>query len=321
VSGLHFIFSRHVVKPPKFVHSIAMPETIPSLHRIPPIEAFDSPEVNDSDVTLISEPEFVAAHVAALRAAGSPLFVTFLVHRVRTYRPFPCLCVVMAPDGAVVAFDILALRNDLDGLRALLTDPDMVHVMRDPDMNLQILAESLGLYVSNVLPVDGPDGRVVVDWRIRPLTEGLLLIAAAAVRVLPSLARLKIETTPIEELLSEAQRYAVPEWPHFVFDDAEIGATVYEVGADDADRQIVVDLVKWRDATAAFEDEAPNFVASNECLRRIATAKPCTNELARELLAGVGTPYTDSLASDLVFIVRTHCDARSGPLLSKLGSP
>jgi hypothetical protein len=323
VNGLHFIISRHVTKPVKFVHSNSMPETIPSLNRIPPIDAFDL-DVNISDITLVSDCHSVAEHVDALRATGDILFVAFFGHRVRTYRPFPCLCIVMTPEGVVVVFDILALRSDLGDLGDLLADPDTIHVMQDPDMDLQMLAESLGMYVSNVLPVDGPDGSVVVDWRIRPLTKELLSIAVSDVRDLPQLARLRIETTPVDELLRDAQRYAVAPLPQYRFNDAEIAAEVDQIGADDADRELVVDLVKWRDAIAALEDEAPNFIAPNACLRQIAVAKPRTIEQIKELLAEVGTPYTTSLARDLFFIVRTHYHPHTSladEWSSKLGSP
>jgi hypothetical protein len=324
MNGLEFIFSRRVAKPRKFTHSIAMPDVIPSLPVIPPIEGPDPLDVNISDITLIADPWSADVRAAAIRAFPGPIFVSILGHRVRTYRPFPCLCVVMTSDGAITAFDILALRNNIAPIADILIDPDAVHVMRDPDADLRMLAESFGLYVSNVFPVDGPDGNVVVDWRIRPLTDQLLDIAAESVARLPQLARARIEAMPIDELLRDAQKYAVPKAPQYVFGEEEIEAAVDEIGADDADRAMVVDLVKWRDATAVLEDEAPNFIAPNECLRRIAVEKPRTRELMRELLAEVGTPFMDSLIGDLDYIVRTHCGgdpALAGALLPKLGSP
>jgi hypothetical protein len=155
VNGLHFIFSPRVSKPLTFLHSNVVPETIASLHRIPQQRACDPFGHNISDITLISNRQSVAGQVRAIRNVPGTLFIVFSAHHIHTYRPFPRLRVVMTSNHPITVFGVLALRNDIADLADFLINPNVFHVMPDRDADLKMLAESLGVSVSNVLPVGG----------------------------------------------------------------------------------------------------------------------------------------------------------------------
>jgi ribonuclease D len=172
--------------------------------------------------------------------------------------------------------------------------------------------ERTNLSLEDVLAVESLQP-VVVDWRIRPLTEELLMIAARSVWYLPQLTELRIQRASEAEILSSCQEFSVPANSKFVIDDDEYLAVMAEImhpliGIDEIEGHILLDLVKWRDSVAAIEDESPNFVASNLCLRKIVEAKPRTVEELNSLLGELSSPYVDSFRADLLYIVKKYVE-------------
>jgi ribonuclease D len=80
-----------------------------------------------------------------------------------------------------------------------------------------------------------------------------------------------------------------------------------------------LELVKWKDSVGAIEEEGPNFVASNSCLRKIVEGKPRSLEELAHVLGEETTPQLESFQSDLLYIIKKYCDhdpALSGRLLA-----
>jgi ribonuclease D len=323
---IDFLFCRTVPKPARFVHSCQLPEAIPTITRLPSIVNPTPGKLSISSITYISGPELLASCCDLLRTAYStgPIYVSLHIHRVRTYRPIPCLLLLMSPDYSVYAVDILECRDVLGSVYELLQDPGAVHVMFAPLEILKILAESLGMYVSNVLDVSGNDGlslektlasehlnKCVVDWRIRPLNEELLLIAARSVWFLPRLADKVLKTQPSTELFERARQFADPFPYDHTFSEEDVENTVREIALSvdslgEFGLEILTDLVRWRDSIGALEDESPNFIALDAALLRIAQMKPTTAEEIDECLTGCSNPILDSYRSDLVILVKKY---------------
>jgi ribonuclease D len=112
-----------------------------------------------------------------------------------------------------------------------------------------------------------------MDWRIRPLTDEMIVAAAHSAWHFLRLAAIAIEQAPPEEILRECARFAEPPPARFVMDEAAFREAAAEIGGQ-GEPEILLELVKWRDSIAVIEDENPVFVASDECLRRIAEVRP-----------------------------------------------
>jgi hypothetical protein len=147
IDGVTFIFSPHVPQPAKFIHSIELPSAIPVLESIPLMEFRDAVPLASSQIQLIASAEALAGQCATMQFEfpNGPIYVAFANHRVRTYRPFPCLCILMTPAYSVFVVDILKVRNAIDPLARLLIDPQITHVMYCPKPDIRILAECFGL--------------------------------------------------------------------------------------------------------------------------------------------------------------------------------
>jgi ribonuclease D len=239
----------------------------------------------------------------------------------------------MTPDASIAVVDILKARHWIDPLARLLTDPNVAHVMYDAEPSIQILAECFGLYISNVLDVQirpmaldaalADEGLepVVVDWRIRPLTGELVMIAARSVWYLPQLAADAVGHIAEDALLRASQRFSVPASSKFVITDDYYQSVMDEImnrfEMDDTDCQVLLELVKWRESVGAIEEEDPHFVASNACLRKIVEGKPRSLEELARVIGEDTTPHLESFQSDLLYIVRKYCD-HDPPLSERL---
>jgi ribonuclease D len=338
-NNVEFIFSRTVPKPPRFSQSIPPPPSIPIVTAVPDVFNPRVGQLSMSAVRYVARPELVVAACRAISVAYSrgPVYVGVQTHRARTYRPIPCFVCLMTPDYSVDVIDILSCREQLGPLSELLQNPDMVHVMFAPDADLAVLAESLGIWVTNVFDAGGEPGSILdsaldsfqlkkclVDWRIRPVTEELLLIAARTVWYLPFLTDKLAKSRPGEELLELCARFGDPPPTRYVFGDRDVEWLVREIAleADDLDEvalKILGDLVTWRNSIAVLEDESPNFVGPNRALLRIAQNHPLTAGELDHCLDGCSTPSLDSYRADLIAVVKKYIapTSTSYPMFAK----
>ena len=336
IGDIKFFFSPTVTKPPKFVHNRKLPEIIPTLETVPVVITGEQPVLNTECLSVIAEPALLSESVDKIRSScGGILYLSFLSHRVRTYRPFECVCVLMTPTFSVSIIDLIALQSCLDPLIALLQSEDIVKVMYAPDETLNVLAETLGTYVAPVVDACQTSGvpiedaisdtvslkKCVVDWRMRPINDELALIAAASVFYLPYLLKRKLDAMSPEAIISECKRFANPPPTEYILKGPEIEAAMSEIpGVGDMSETSVAilrDLVVWRDSVASLEDESPNFIASNQMLKNIASSVPLTLAEMEKTLQMASTMFLDSYKSDVLLIVKRACDYEE-PTLSKI---
>jgi hypothetical protein len=235
--GIEFLFSRTVPKPPRFLHTNPIPNSVPIVTKVPSVFNPKPGQLSISNIRYVTRPELLIAACRTITAAypRGPLYIGLQTHRVRTYRPIPCLLSLMTPDYSVDIIDILNCRDALDPLFGILQSPEMLHVMFAPEADLAVLSESLGLWISNVFdPAENPDvileeavtsfqlKKCIVDWRIRPITEELLTIAARSVWYLPFLTDKIVKSRPETEILESCARFGNPPPAAYAFGESEI---------------------------------------------------------------------------------------------------
>lgn len=345
IGDLEFIFSKTVPKPPKFVTPNTQYLNIPSdilMNRIQnlPILVNTTPPTFDYNkmikISTVPQEESSINQIIGSFPHG-PLFIDCHNHRVRTYRPYCSLLLVMTPQYQVYVFDLLQIRSDLSHLFNLLMNENIQKIMYNAEENLQILSESHNIYISPLIdlalieyPLNSSAKpplfedliglkfrKCIVDWRIRPLNEELLTIASQSVWYLPSLAYtifqrnnniLDVLNNPDNSWYSENRRTNYP----FKFTNELAISIAQEIidldenpeSLNEDDRNTILELVKWRNTVAALEEESPNFIATNLSLLIITKERPDTANKLIECLGNIATPHLTTYASDLVLIVK-----------------
>ncbi|OHS95231.1 hypothetical protein TRFO_02206 [Tritrichomonas foetus] len=322
IGDFEVFYSKNIPKPPKFVISSNIPppkpEIIP-LASLPVISNPNPPKLEISKIHYISdvpaEMEFCNRLIQAF--PNGPVFVACQNHRIRTYRPYCSLLLVMSPQYQVYVFDILKIRANLKPLYDLLMNPQIVKVMYDAESDLQILAESHSLYISSLLDVCTDDSlfedliveplkKCIVDWRIRPLDEKLLLIAAQSVWYLSQVAYDKLKNIDSNVFLKK--EYFLPSLP-YVFGQQEAEAATRAIAEldpeiSDSEIKIIMELVKWRDSIAVIEEEAPNLIATDQAILKISKEKPKTAEDLQNFLGDLMTPHLSTYSLDIILTVK-----------------
>ena len=327
IGNIKFIYSPTVTKPPKVVKLRQLPESVPTLEVAPVVVTPDPPELNISCLSVVATPQNLREVIDKVTSTcGGVVYLAWLSHRVRTYRPFECFCVLMTPSYSVYIVDLIELRHDLDPLVSLLQANNIVKVMYAPDESLRVVAESLGVYVAPVVDACAAPGvpledaiadrvtlkKCVVDWRLRPLNDDLSLVAATSVFYLPSLLNKKLGECNGDDLIAECRRFAKPPPSEYSLKEPEREAIAAEIVGDESLSEtamtIIRELISWRDSVANLEDESPNFIAGNSMLKNIAKNVPLTNSEMDDTLKQGSTVFLDSYKSDLLLIVKRACD-------------
>ncbi|KAK8885901.1 hypothetical protein M9Y10_041358 [Tritrichomonas musculus] len=342
-------YSKNVSKPAKFVtpnsvySKIAPINLIKQFSQIPTIVNSNTPNfdiLKVINVQSIPNEESFVNDIARSFPKG-PLFVASLNHRVRTYRPFSALLLVMTPQYQVYVFDILALRLNLSPLRELLVNSNILKIMYDAGEEIQILAESINMHVIPLLDISLIESplpqrdemhplliedivvphlkKCVVDWRIRPLNDELLSIAAQSVWHLPKIANEVISRNRDRflEIINDSNNswYSFGRMPNlpYKFGYEEQEAAVREVLKHDKsneiteeNKNIILELVKWRDSVAIIEEESPNFIATDQAILKIAKEKPTNLDELFSVLEELFTPQLSTYASDVLLIVHNN---------------
>lgn len=343
-----FFFSKSVPKPPKFVTptstytKLAPVDLIRPISQIPTIVNVNSPEFDVSRVVNIRDisKETQCIDEIIRSFPEGPLFVASLNHRIRTYRPFCSLLLIMTPQYKVYLFDILSLRLNLTPLRDLLMNEKILKIMYDAGEDVQILAESHNMFISPLFDISLVESpltqrdeihplliedivvphltKCVGDWRIRPLNDELLTIASQSVWHLPNIANEVIQRNKDRflEIINDSNNswYSFGRMPNlpYVFgqEEAEQMANnifMLDQQLSDDEKDIIFELVKWRDSIAVIEEESPNFIARDEAILKIAKDKPLTADDLTGGLEELLTPQLSTYAVDILLIVKNNC--------------
>lgn len=205
--------------------------------------------------------------------------------------------------------DTLVLRNDLEILNEVFTDPSVVKVLHGADWDIQWLQRDLSIYVVNMFDthqaakllnypqlslayllkhycnVDAQKHFQLADWRIRPLPEELLTYAREDTHYLlyiyDKLKNALIEKANgdvnlLESVISQSTRicltrYVKPVW----VEDGYLN--LYHRSKrffDNRQTYALKRLYEWRDMTAREYDESLGYVLPNHMMFQISEALP-----------------------------------------------
>ncbi|KAA1473827.1 hypothetical protein DENSPDRAFT_780589 [Dentipellis sp. KUC8613] len=153
----------------------------------------------DTPFTWVSTPEAFAAMLAKLKTS-SEIAIDLEYHSYRTFGGFVCLMQVSNRDEDWIV-DTLELRDELEDLNEVTTNPNIVKVFHGAESDIVWLQQDFNIYIVNLFdtfhaskvlefPKHGlgtllemycdftADKRYqLADWRIRPLTDDMLKYA------------------------------------------------------------------------------------------------------------------------------------------------
>ncbi|KAH0795665.1 protein RRP6-like 2 [Histomonas meleagridis] len=320
INGIQFIYSKQIPKPSKRVCTIEPPPAVPQLTSAPEFPIQNPPPFSSSSFKIIADPNSLTEMCVFLsQNYGGPLFVSFLSHRVRTYRPFPCVALLLTINYELFIIDLIKI-NDLSDLRTLLYS-EIPKIMYNNRFDLQILAETHGFYLSNLTTIGSNDvpieevlskyslSKCVVDWRIRPLTTELIQIASNSIWYLPLLYKDALEGSLEITLNNYFEMPLVP----YTFTDDEANALLQYVASksenlDEKQMKILFELIKWRNSVAEIEDEAPNFIVKDNALLKIVLAQTSNDAQLLECIGDDMTPYLMTYLSDIILMIKANTE-------------
>ncbi|KAL0273633.1 UNVERIFIED_CONTAM: hypothetical protein PYX00_006263 [Menopon gallinae] len=230
-------------------------------------------------------------------------------HSYRSFQGFTCLLQISTRDTDYIV-DTLILRNDLENLNEVFTDPKVVKIFHGAESDLLWLQRDLGVYVVNMFDtyeaskflgyprlslafllqrfcnVDAQKHFQLADWRVRPLPESLVDYARSDTHYLlyiyDNLKNILIEkgngkTNCLESVISSStakcisQVYEMPVWNEDGYLD------LYHRSKklfDNRQKYAMKSLYEWRDSAARTYDESYAYVLPNHMLLQISEALP-----------------------------------------------
>ncbi|CAA7266028.1 unnamed protein product [Cyclocybe aegerita] len=189
--------SRTLVSNHPYCYEIAHISYPPRMFK--PCTPIPPPSLEDTTATWVDTPAAFQAMLSKLKNA-TEIAVDLEHHSYRSYGGFLCLMQISDREEDWVV-DLLAVRDEVDALNEVFTDPAIVKVFHGADSDIVWLQQDFNLYVVNLFdtfhaskllefPRHGlanllemycdfiPDKRYqLADWRMRPLPEDMLLYA------------------------------------------------------------------------------------------------------------------------------------------------
>ena len=235
--------------------------------------------------------------------------------RERTYAPVLEIVQVASGDGSVLALiDVPALRDDLQPLHALFTDPSVLKIVHAGGQDMEILSANMGFVpapvydtqvaaafagwslqtgygalVQAALNVRLDKNEGFSDWSRRPLTDSMKRYAENDVRYLPALHQ------KLAALLEKRGRtqWAQEQTDRLLERAAEVTAPAdlwKRVGGknilDSRGLAVLRELALWRDDEAQKRNRPRRTTAKDEALIEIAKRLPQTAEAVLDLRGG-----------------------------------
>lgn len=243
-----------------------------------------------------------------IRQVGSCAYDTEFIGE-ETYHAHLCL-VQLATTERIAVVDALA-ELDLTSVWELLADESVLKVVHAGQQDLEPVVRLLGRTPRNIfdtqiaagfaalrypvslarlvkclLGVRPPKGLTFTQWDERPMSPGHMQYAADDVRFGMALhAALRERLTPLGHLDYAAQAAAEMCVPHrFAFDpDAVYERIRGAKGLEGRKRNVLRELVIWRDAAARQVDMPPRSFCKDEVLIEIARRPPKTMDQLQDL--------------------------------------
>lgn len=263
-------------------------------------------------------------------------------HSYRSFQGFLCLMQVSTREQDWLV-DTIALRDSLECLNEVFTDPNIIKVLHGADFDVTWLQRDFGLYLVSLFDT-GQATRVLgypsfglayalnlhakvrvnkvfqlADWRIRPLSDDLLKYAREDTHYL-----LHVFDCVRKELLNQGGKDAIKE---VLRKSTDIALKVHEkpifttnswkrllktnnLQLTEKQSQILSAVYEWRDKVARREDESTQYVLPDRMLIRIAQDQPCNaSELERS--CNPLPPVVQTRVTELLALVRSSKDSSS----------
>ncbi|CAF2310522.1 unnamed protein product [Rotaria sp. Silwood2] len=235
----------------------------------------------------------------------SELAIDLEHHSYRSYQGFTCLMQISSRTEDFL-IDTLTLRDELNILNNIFTNPNIVKVFHGADSDIEWLQKDFGLYIVNMfdthqaarelnLPgfslayllksycdIDANKQFQLADWRIRPLPEEYLRYAREDTHYLlyiyDLLRNSLIEKNPqfLKTVYEKSKIICQKLYKKPYFDDNAY-QNIYSKSRKTFNiRQLAAlkSLYYWRDRIARQEDESTGFVLPNHMLLQISEILP-----------------------------------------------
>lgn len=327
VNGIDVIYSNNIQRPPRFLPwSGPKPELRKRINPFPSFQRSLARLMDPNRVWLITETRTLE-RISVLMNTCDTIFVSVELHRVHTYRPFPCLISLFFGEKVYIV-DILSIRTNCACLRQMFAEYAIVKVIFDAATVLPILWETLGIVVNSfydplaafkmtdirgsyediLVHCNESPERIAVDWRIRPMTSRMIMAAAYKVWKLPTVAHMSQKDIVPQMLVYWMNEEVVISFepPGLTAKRADeiVNAIMQKHNLKTyEEKRIVLELVKWRDAIAQVEDECCNFILPDSAIGYLAVHRPRTVD-EFDACEMQKTPMTVSYRNDICVLIR-----------------
>ncbi|CAF0830592.1 unnamed protein product [Brachionus calyciflorus] len=232
-------------------------------------------------------------------------------HSYRSFLGFTCLMQISTHDYDFL-IDTLKLRSDMHLLNEVFTDWTLLKVLHGSDFDIEWLQKDFGIYIVNMFDtgqaarqlnyphfslsyllqkfcnVTAQKQYQLADWRVRPLSEGMVKYAREDTRYLlyiyDKLKNELVNQSHADMDLNQTSLYQVYEKCKILCKKTYKKPVFYTKGfltlcqnnshLNSKQMKALQDLYKWRDRMAREHDESYEFVLKNHQLLKIAELLP-----------------------------------------------
>ncbi|XP_065061459.1 exosome complex component 10-like [Rhopilema esculentum] len=263
--------------------------------------------IEKTSLTVIDDVEKLNGLLEKLKAVKE-VAIDLEHHSYRSFMGFCCLMQISTREEDFIV-DTIVLREDLQVLNEVFTNPGILKVMHGADQDIEWLQRDFGLYIVNMFDT-GQAARILqlarfslafllkeycdiaadkqyqlADWRLRPLPDEMVKYAREDTHYLlyiyDKLRDILFEKAEGQSSLMKAVYQMskkiclkVYEKPIFTPDAYMDICTKYKKKLNDQQLECLRLLVAWRDRTAREEDESYGYVIPNHMMLRIAEQLP-----------------------------------------------
>ncbi len=269
-------------------------------------------------------------------------------HSMRSFQGFVCLIQISTVDCDYLV-DALVLRHDLHLLNKVFTKPDIVKVMHGAESDVVWLQRDFGVYLVNLFDtyhashvlemgqhsyafllknyckVETDKKYQLADWRVRPLSEEMILYARMDTHYLlyifDQMKQALLKDGTIKEVLSRSRVTSLKVYSKDFYNAASgLGPggwksclTKNRAPLDAVGFSVFKALHQWRDSLAREEDESPHYVLPNPTLFFLSTHHP---ESGKSLInsAPSVTPLLRLYANDVAKLITTTIESTTAEM-------
>ncbi|VVT56222.1 uncharacterized protein SAPINGB_P004901 [Magnusiomyces paraingens] len=234
-------------------------------------------------------------------------------HDYRSFLGFTCL-LQLSDRKSDFIIDTLALRDDLQPLNEIFTNPQIIKVLHGASMDIIWLQRDLGLYIVSLFDTFHASKRLglkrhalaylletyanfqtskkyqLADWRMRPIPAEMLSYAQSdthfLLNIYDQMKNQLIDNNVLPPVLEESRKTAAQRFENPGYDTSKKALTdpfneplerlIFKNNLDRKQRVFLEALYDWRDATARRIDESPSFVMPVHTLIALSSAMPLT---------------------------------------------